>query len=439
MERLFRQALERLGLLAVILDFEGKVTFCNSFALILCGWNRREIIGRDWFELALPVDVRNDLKTLYQEKFFTGDFPSRYENEIITKSGKCRLIAWHNSFLRHNDGTVICAFSLGEDITEARVAQKRLFEAYEDLERRIEERTGELVRVNKELHASRALYRSVVEDQTELINRFTPNGTLLFVNEACCRYFAKDRDELLGRSLMPFIPEEDRRIVESSLGSLTIAKPVETCEHRVLLPSGERRWQQWTYRAIFNGDGCLTEIQSVGRDVTERKMLVEALRRTYSEQEKMVEERTAELAAKTRLLEELNTALNVLLRRLEEDRRRLEEDVLTNVKALVYPYIEKLTRSRLDDEQALYVRMLESHLADITSPFIGRLSREMSGLTPTEIQVASLIKEGKRTKEIAHILNLSKNTVVSHRYHIRTKLKLTNRKVNLRSYLQSLT
>ncbi|MGA7877892.1 MAG: PAS domain S-box protein [Desulfoferrobacter sp.] len=438
LEKLIKQALERVGLLAVILDSQGKMTFCNNFALEVCGWSRQEIMGCDWFERFLPAEVRDDLKALYREKFSSGGFPSRYENELITTGGKRRLIAWHNTFLRDEEGNVICAVSIGEDITEARLAQKRLIKAHEELERKVEERTAELVRVNEQLRQSRSLYRSVVQDQTELINRFTPDGTVLFINDACCRYFNKDRGEFLGKRFMPFVPEEDRKIVEGQLASLTAENPVGTCEHRVLLPSGETRWQQWTNRAIFNEEGCLVEFQSVGRDVTERKMLDESLRKAYAEQEKKIEERTAELAKKTRLLEEMNTALKVLLRQREEDKRRLEEDVLANVKALVFPYIEKLARSRLDDEQALYLGILESHLADVTSPFMGRLSREMSGLTPAEMEVAGLIREGKRTKEIAHILNLSKHTVVSHRYHIRTKLKLKNKKVNLRSYLQSL-
>ncbi|MGA7875478.1 MAG: PAS domain S-box protein, partial [Desulfoferrobacter sp.] len=397
LEKLFHQALEKVELLTVILDSEGQVNFCNSFVLELCEWDRQEIIGCDWFERFLPAEVGNSLRSLYKERFSSGDFPSYYENEIITRGGDRHLIAWHNTFLRDANGNVICTVSIGKDITKERLAQKQLLKAHEALERRIAERTAELVRVNEqmrheierrqgieeELRESRSLYRSVVQDQTELINRFTPDGTILFVNDACCRFFKKERDEFLGENFMPFIPKEDREIVKAQLASLTVENPVGTCEHRVLLPKGETRWQQWTNRAIFDDDGTLVEFQSVGRDITERKLLDEELRKVYTEQEKKIEERTAELGKKTKHLEELNTALKVLLREREEDKRRIEEDILVNMKAMVLPNIEKLRRGQLNNQQILYLRILESNLSNITSPFIRRLSVEMSGLSPT--------------------------------------------------------
>jgi DNA-binding CsgD family transcriptional regulator len=91
----------------------------------------------------------------------------------------------------------------------------------------------------------------------------------------------------------------------------------------------------------------------------------------------------------------------------------------------------------LSSEQKTYLAILESHIDEITSPFMQKLSRELQDLTPMEVQVAGLIREGKKTKEIADLLHLSKNTVIFHRYNIRTKLKLKNQKKNLRSFLQS--
>jgi len=154
--------------------------------------------------------------------------------------------------------------------------------------------------------------------------------------------------------------------------------------------------------------------------------------------EEALREREAELEIKTNSLEEVNTALRVLLERRDEDKTEVEEKVLVNVKELVVPFLEKVKKSQLDPRQVAYIHILESNLNDIVSPFLRTLSAKYVSLTPTEIQVANLIKEGKATKEIAELLNLSSKTINTHRQNIRRKLGLKNKKVNLRSHLLSL-
>jgi DNA-binding CsgD family transcriptional regulator len=162
-------------------------------------------------------------------------------------------------------------------------------------------------------------------------------------------------------------------------------------------------------------------------DVTAIKLAEEALK-----------ERELELELQSQKLEETNTALRVLLKAREEDKRELEEKVLTNVKELVTPYLSYLKKAGLDTRQKAYLEIVESNLNDIISPFLHNISSKYLNLTPREIQVAALVKEGKATKEIAEILNLSLNAVDFHRKNIRGKLGLTNKKANLRSHLLSL-
>ena len=178
------------------------------------------------------------------------------------------------------------------------------------------------------------------------------------------------------------------------------------------------------------------------RERSYRKDLERAVReRTaeLSEANEQLRNREAELQVQTKELEEVNSALRVLLKTREEDRIELEEKVLSNVKKLVGPYLERLKLSKLDTRQMTDLNILESNLNDIVSPLVRALSSKYLDLTPTEIRVAHLIKEGKRTKEIAEIFYLSENTILSHRFKIRTKLGLKNKKTNLRSYLQSLS
>ena len=146
-----------------------------------------------------------------------------------------------------------------------------------------------------------------------------------------------------------------------------------------------------------------------------------------------------QLNAKTASLGESNIALKVLLERRDKDKTELEEKVLCNVKELIVPYLEKIKNSGLSDIQSTCADILESNLNDIVSPFLRTLSATYSSLTPREIQVASLIRQGKTNKEISDLVTLSIYTIAFHRKNIRRKLGLQNTKSNLRSYLMSLS
>ena len=146
-----------------------------------------------------------------------------------------------------------------------------------------------------------------------------------------------------------------------------------------------------------------------------------------------------ELQLKSQTLEEANIALKVLLKHREEDRSAMEENILSNVKKLVLPSIEKLKTLKLNDMQAEHVSIIESHLQEIISPFLHNLTTKHFDLTPREIQIATLIKEGKTTKEMTEYLNISATAVDFHRKNIRSKLGIKNEKTNLRSLLLSMS
>ena len=154
--------------------------------------------------------------------------------------------------------------------------------------------------------------------------------------------------------------------------------------------------------------------------------------------EEILKEKEKELEIEAENLEELNTALKVLLRKRDEDRIELEEKVLLNIRELVLPYLEKIKKGGLDRNQSACADILDSHLKEIVSSFAYRLSSAHLNLTPTEINVANLVKQGKTNKEIAAMLHVSSRTAAFHRERIREKLGLKNKKTNLRSYLLSI-
>ncbi|BAY73987.1 diguanylate cyclase with PAS/PAC and GAF sensors [Nostoc linckia NIES-25] len=126
------------------------------------------------------------------------------------------------------------------------------------------------------LHQSEARYRAILEDQTELIARGLPDGTVTFVNEAFCRFFGIKREQMIGQHYEPIVFKEDKEYVFNLVNSISVENPVVTFENRVIACQ-EIRWAQWNVRGIFDNQGNLVELQSVGRDITDRKLAEQAL------------------------------------------------------------------------------------------------------------------------------------------------------------------
>jgi len=214
--------------------------------------------------------------------------------------------------------------------------------------------------------------------------------------------------------------EDDKRAIECG-----IRKQVE---EPLIDKDGREIWIETIKTPIYNAHGGIIGTAGIARDITRRKCAEDELKKHESE-----------LQAKSRNLEELNIALEVLLKKREGDKLKIEQEIVSNVRELILPYVEKLRKTRLNADQVAYVNVIETHLGDITSPFLNTITSMYSNLTPREIQIANLIREGKTTKEIAKLLNSSIATIDFHRNNIRTKLGLKNRNANLRSYLMSLS
>ena len=127
------------------------------------------------------------------------------------------------------------------------------------------------------LAESESRYRTIVEDQTDLIVRWNIDGIRTWVNDAYCEYFQHPREELLGTSFFPQIPEIVRKEYLAKFRALTPEASTITGENIVFLPDGSQRWQEWTHHVIFDRDGKHIECQSVGRDITVRKTAESAL------------------------------------------------------------------------------------------------------------------------------------------------------------------
>lgn len=175
---------------------------------------------------------------------------------------------------------------------------------------------------------------------------------------------------------------------------------------------------------------------SIVRDITERRKMDVELSGYRMHLEEMIKERTRELEVKNTTLQELNTTLKVLLKQREEDKWDMEERIVLNVKSLVLPFVEQMKKGTLGVGQRACLEIIESHLNQIATPLLKNIRQ--FNLTPKEIKVAALVRDGKSTKEVAKILGIATGSIDIHRNNIRKKLGLNSRKANLQSHLETL-
>ncbi|MDO9549925.1 MAG: PAS domain S-box protein [Methanoregula sp.] len=264
---------------------DGKLTFVNDAYCRYFNLDKAVCL-----ENPHPVVLAPEDRQLIKQHFstFTQKSPTNIiEHRIMMPGGEVRWQRWSDSAIFDNDGRIIEYQSVGRDTTDKIIAEEKLKRTNEELNSAYEQLTAieeelrstfeELSLNQQDLIRSEERYRSVVEDQTEFICRFTPDGTHIFVNDAYCRYFGKVRVDLIGHHFIPEIPDEDRPLLKVQFSSLTPDHPVISVEHRIVMPGGEVRWQHWSDRAIFDNKGKIVEYQSVGRDITDRKRLDKAL------------------------------------------------------------------------------------------------------------------------------------------------------------------
>jgi PAS domain S-box-containing protein len=230
-------------------------------------------------------------------------------------------------------------------------------------------------------------------------------------------------------SVFRLIPAEDLKQVFKAIEESARTMTDYRMDHRIVRPDGTTVWlrAQGTPNAAPNGE---VTWNAVAIDVTDSKASDERFRAAHTELEQRVRERTADL-------KRLTSALEVLLEHREEEIRKLETQAAENYHLLVKPYVDRLRNSYLDADQEELVLLLEKNFNQIFAPLERRMSSELAALTPTEIQVAHLIRDGKKTKEISKLLNSSLATVSFHRHNIRTKLGLVGHTQNLRTYLEN--
>lgn len=294
-------------------------------------------------------------------------------------------------------------------------------------------------------------------------------GRFVFVNKIIEKRSGIPLDKFVGLQYLDSIHPESHATVQKHITAIKNGKKVRPYELKYLRPDNATVFVEVNAIPIYEKKK-IVGILGISRNITRRKRIEAGLKKVNAELEQRIKRRTAnltktitklenevkerkeiekelkvserklkkkekELTAAAANLEEINTALRVLLKKRHEDKAAIEEQVMYNVKELVEPYLKKLAQTLLNEKQAAILQIISSHVNEITSSFSRGLSLRFMNLTPTEIQIANLIKHGKKSKEIAEYLNVSQRTIDTHRKNIRKKMGLGKKRANLRSHL----
>jgi PAS domain-containing protein/DNA-binding CsgD family transcriptional regulator len=470
-QRLY-QILEGSPIASFVIDRDHQVIFWNRALEELSRIRADDVVGTDQHWRAFygskrpcMADLIIDEKLAEMKKWYAGKgHPSRLLKEAFEATDFFsdlgeggRWLRFTAAAIRNSQGALVGAVETLEDITEQKTAETALKESEQRLHSILQGSTIPAFVIGSD---HRVLFWNKALEELSRI----PAKEILGTKQHWRAFYSEERP-CMADLLVDGDVKEVPRWYQGKYSKSKLLK--EAFEATDFFPSlAEGKWVRFTAALIRDAGGRVIGALETLEDITERKRSEIALQNAHDELEQRVEERTMdllqfseslkteiverkeaekklrkrerELKMKSNSLQEVNTAMKVLLDQREQDRREVEETVMNNVKELLAPYLERLKKTKLTDVQLAHVRVLETNLDNIVSPFLKTLHSRHLNLTPKEIRVASLIKEGRTTKEIAELLGMSVAAVDFHRNNIRKKLGLRNKKANLVSHLASM-
>ena len=380
------------------------VSVCDAW-LDFTGGKRDEVIGRTWVETGFVNDEQYDV--------FLGE---------LEKKGRVENLEMP---VRDKSGTMVLGLLNAAVLTLA--DQKSLWTVMTGT---MERRTAYAA-----LQESERKYRLLVENLNEGLWQIDRDAYTTYTNQHMADMLGYTVEEMTGKHLFEFMDEKGvalaRRNLERRQQGIR-----ERHAFKFLRKDGTQVHTSVVTTPIVDAAGNYQGAIAGVQNITERIKVDEELNKHRRHLEDMIRERTMELESKNLALQELNTTLKVLLKQREDDKQDLEERFILNIRNLVLPYVEMMKKGHLDPSQQTYLKIIETHLYEIATPLLKNIRR--FNLTPRETRVASLVKSGRTTKEIARIMGVATGSIDVHRKNIRKKLGLNNRKANLLSHLDSL-
>lgn len=388
------------GTILILYDRDFQITYCNRAACEYIGKAKNELTGTYMGELSGTIDWENLQKSVRSQNPEKPVTIHRQKRRSAT--GKWNWMIWTHTSMFDQTETILGYQTIGRNATQYK-------------------------KYLRNLNKTALRYKGVVEDQMELVCRYKPDCTLTFVNRAYCNQFGRSRDKLVGESILPVIKPQYQPQLLNYLKNVSPENPDATQIQCVVNDKGEQLWLEWRRRAFFDSSGKIVEIQAVGRDITERKKIEEALRLSQSE-----------LLSKNQELERKNIALQELLAQIDLNKQQVQDNIIANIDNCLLPLIKQFKLRHLDDDIVGFIDIVERNLDQLTSSFGKKITRDSLKLSPREIEISNLVTMGLTSKEIAKLLHISENTVGRHRNSIRRKAKIVNDKISLNTYLHNL-
>ena len=398
-EERYKSLFDRSLDLVYLHDFQGRFLDANDAALKRLGYTKEEIHSLNFASFLSEDQIPIAIKST--EILLAGIQKGLTEYRLKHKDGSDVYVETRGSIVM-SKGKPVAIQAIARDITERKKAEAALKEAESKL------------RTIFDSAADGMLLAKISDRKFSTANK--KMGQMLGYTEE--ELLQMRVDDIHPPESLPYVMDQFTKQINQSI---TIAKDIP-----VLRKNGSVFFADVSAAPMnVKGEKCML---GMFRDITDRKKAEEALR-----------QREEELSIKSRNLEEMNAALKVLLKQREDDRYQMEENVLTNVKTSIIPYLEKLKKGALSKQQKTYIKMIEDQISEIIAPFLRSLSRSSFDLTPQELRVADMVKNGHTTKDIADVLKISTKTVDYHRDNLRRKLGIRNQKTNLRSFLLRFT
>ena len=293
------------------------------------------------------------------------------------------------------------------------------------VERRLKEAFGkvfkDLKQKSSELETANLRMEALLNAPTDSMLLLDLDGTVLAANPVAAKRIGLKVDEFVGKCVFDLLTKKLAKTRKANVAKvIKTKKPVRFIDNR-----GKTIFDHSIY-PIFDNNRKVIQLAIFAKDVTKE---VEAI--------KQLEEKKRELESKTDLLGDANMALKIMLQKSNENREEIEAEVMATLKKMVVPLVQKIKKSDINPTVREHINRLEGNLKYLSSPFSRSLSFEYISLSPKEIQVANLIRDGRVTREIAEELGMKPGTVEFYRNNIREKIGIRGKKIRLRTHLLS--
>jgi PAS domain S-box-containing protein len=378
---------------------DGRIRDCNPAFVAILGFKSRK------------EALQTNLRVLHAEEADYAAFTAALQEKGKLENYEC--------VRRRRDGVRIHAVENAVAVTDAR-GQIQHIRGY------LFDNTA-AKRAERALRDAEARYRGLIEFLPDAVIVSNAEERIVFANPAAARLIgASAPEKLVGRSVFEFFHTSSHATVRARSQAALAEGVAGPAERRCVVRSDQ---------TVLDVDTAVTPIQfdnqpcvlRVNRDVTAR---------VQAEEELLQKDR--EISLQLGKIEKLNAALTALLEHREQESQRHLASLHTTLEQIVLAHVETLKGTILTADQRILIEVIEANLRNVAASFVRQLDAWKLQLTPTEIQVADMVRLGKRTKEIARLLHVSPSAIAFHRNNLRIKLGLTGQPINLVSYLRTM-